>query len=124
MPGSYDLAVYRGDTYRWQFKLWADADKISPVDLTGVTAKSELRDKSGGTVLATLDCSIEDPNIIHAVLDKAASESLPSKAVWDLQLTYPGGDVSTVLAGKVTVTADVTDSASPVAARHGRRPRH
>jgi hypothetical protein len=32
--------------------------------------------------------------------------------VWDLQLTYPTGEVATVLAGAVTTTADVTDSAT------------
>lgn len=111
MPGSYNLAIYRGDTYRWQFKLWADADKTQPVDLSGVTAKSELRDKSGGSVLAVLDCTITDPNIIDAVLDKEASALLPAKGVWDLQLTYGNGDVGTILAGSVAVTADVTDSA-------------
>jgi hypothetical protein len=118
-PGKYTLTIYRGDSYRWQFKLWSDAAKTQPVDLTGVTAKAELRDKSGGAVLGALACVITQPNIIDASL-AADDSALLKSGVWDLQLTYAGGDVSTVLAGPMTVTADVTDSTVVAAARAGR----
>ena len=108
-PGKYALAIYRGDSYHWQFKLWADAAKTQPVDLTGVTPKAEIRDKSGGAILGTLTCVVTMPNIIDASLSAVVSGTLKC-GVWDLQLTYTGGAVSTVLAGAVTVTADVTDS--------------
>ena len=108
-PGKYALAIYRGDSYHWQFKLWADTAKTVPVDLTGVTVKAEIRDKSGGAILGTLTCVVTMPNIIDASL-AADDSALLKSGVWDLQLTYTGGAVSTVLAGAVTVTADVTDS--------------
>lgn len=111
MPAALPLTLYRGDTARWQFKLWADTGKTQPVDLTGVTPKAEIRDKPGGTVKGALDCVVELPNIINASLDPAVSRNLPSKASWDLQLTYASGDIETVLAGPVSVTPDVTDSA-------------
>ena len=109
-PGVYNLDLYRGDTYRWQFKLWTDAEKTDPADLADVTVKAEIRDKPGGLTITPLTCTITEPNIIDAVLSSAASQLLGAKAAWDLQLTYASGDVATVLAGTVTVTADVTDS--------------
>jgi hypothetical protein len=109
-PGSLPLALYRGDSYSWRFVLWADAGKTVPADLAGVTVKSEIRDKSAGTNITPLVCAIEMPNAILVSLDATTSARLPAKGVWDLQLTYPEGAVATVLAGAVTVAADVTDS--------------
>jgi hypothetical protein len=108
-PGNYALRLYRGDTYRWQFNLWADLDKTIPLDLTGATAAAEIRDQPGGAVKATMTCTVETPNIVHAELPASECAKLPYKGAWDLQLTYPGDEVSTVLAGGVDVTPDVTD---------------
>jgi hypothetical protein len=113
-PGVYNLALYRGDTYRWQFLLWADVAKTEPADLTDVTVKAEIRDKPGGLTITPLTCSITAPNIIDIVLSSAECQALDAKGSWDLQLTYVGGDVATVLAGSVTVTPDVTDSTETV----------
>jgi hypothetical protein len=118
-PGKFALAIYRGDSYRWQFKLWSDAAKTQPVDLTGVEVKAEIRDKAAGKVLGAMTCDVTVPNIIDASLSATDTAALKS-GVWDLQLTYPGGDVGTVLAGAVTVTVDVTDSAAPVAVTSAR----
>ncbi len=110
MPANLALDIYRGDTSRWQFKLWSDTAKTIPIDLTGVTPKAEIRDKPAGTVLSELDCEVETTNVINVSLLPDASRSLPKKGYWDLQLTHPGGDVTTIVAGAVTVTPDVTDS--------------
>jgi hypothetical protein len=118
-PGKYALLIYRGDSYKWQFKLWSDAAKTIPLDLTGVTVKAEIRDKPGGNVLGHLTCVTTMPNIIDASLTAANTATLTS-GVWDMQLTYAGGDVSTVLTGLVTVTMDVTDSAALVRAANKR----
>lgn len=110
MPATLPLTLYRGDTARWQFKLWADTDKTEPVDLTDVTPKAEIRDKPSGTKISELACTVTLPNIIDASLEPAISRTLPAKGFWDLQLTYSSGDIATVLAGPVTVTPDITDS--------------
>jgi hypothetical protein len=110
-PATYNISIYRGDTYRWQFVLWNDIGKTDPTDLTDVTPKAQIRDKPTGTVITTLDCTVTLPNIIDAVLTATNSALLKKAAVWDLQLTYgTSGDVATVLAGGVAVTLDVTDS--------------
>ncbi|OYD64834.1 UNVERIFIED_ORG: hypothetical protein BDU10_7455 [Burkholderia sp. CF145] len=111
-PGNYPLDIYRGDTYRWQFTLWSDADKTQPVDLTGVIARSQIRDKPAGKLLANIDCAITMPNVILATLtaDECAKLS-GSTCAWDLQLEWPNTDITTLLAGAVALTIDVTDSA-------------
>lgn len=110
-PGEYKLYIYRGDSFRRQAVLWMDQAKTQPADLTGVTAKAEIRDKPAGKKIVSMACTITLPNIVDATLTAAASGSLTiTKGVWDLQLTYPSGDVVTVLAGPVVVTPDVTES--------------
>jgi len=113
-PGTYDLTVYRGDTYRYKFTLWMDTTRTLPVDLTNAVAKAEIRTKAGGELLGAMQCTITLPNIIDGLLDAETTKLLsPKGAVWDLQLAFggdPPDDVKTALAGVVTVTADVTDS--------------
>jgi hypothetical protein len=122
LPGVFDLVLYRGDTYAWQFRIWSDAAQTVPVDLTGAVAKSEIRDKPAGTVILDLEAVITLPNSIELSLDAADWTTLPAAGVWDLQLTFPDGTVRTPVGGKVTTYPDVTDSVaaparSPVSVR-------
>lgn len=112
IPGTFQLALYQGDSDHWQFVLWTDAAKTQPADLTGVVANAQIRDKPGGNLLATLTCTVTQPNIVDVVLDATQSGNLTgSKGAWDLHLTYPNGDVLTPVAGTVAITLDVTQSA-------------
>jgi len=113
-PADLPLDVYRGDTTRFQVKLWTD-DGTTPFDLTGVTAKAEIRERPAGVEITELECVITLPNIIDLALLSDDSHKIPfTKGVWDLQLTFLSGDVQTPLGGVVTVTPDVTDSTPPV----------
>ena len=114
-PGTYNLRLYRGDSYAWQFRLWADAAHVDPVDLTGVEVEAELRDKPRGTIIVDLGCAVTLPNIIDVTLPAEGWETIPATAAWDLQLTFADDRVQTVVMGKVTITDDVTDS-TPVLA--------
>ena len=108
-PGVFDLLVYHGDSYRWQFTFWSDTAKQIPSDLTGATVNSEIRDKPGGSVITSLDCVVTLPNIVVVTMTSTMSSLLTSMGgVWDLQLTYPSNDIATVVAGYVRVTMDVT----------------
>ena len=116
MPTNLPFDLYRGDTYHWQIAVWQDTAKTQPFDLTGVVAKSEIRQAPGGPLLVSLALTIQLPNTILIDLDATDSMKLTANpAVWDLQLTYPSGDVQTILAGAVKVTMDVTGS-TPVSA--------
>ena len=116
-PGAYPLVLYRGDSYHWQFVLWGDAAKTIPINLTNATPKAEIRSGPGGSLITQLTLTVTLPNTIVATLSAASSALLTDAGgAWDLQLTYTtSGDVQTVLAGPVTVTMDVTDSAAALA---------
>jgi hypothetical protein len=109
-PSPFSLNIYRGDSGRWRFAFFTDTANTQPADLTGVTAKSQIRDKPGGAQITNLICTVTLPNIVDVQLAATDSQLLPAKGAWDLQLTYVSGQVSTPAAGPVTVTPDVTDS--------------
>ncbi len=108
IPGVYDLCLYRGDTSKWQFRLWTDEAKTQPADLTGATAAAQIRPGHSGTA-TDMVCVITLPNIIDMTLPAGAS--VPQRGLWDLEITYASGDVQTVLQGKVTAQGDVTNAA-------------
>lgn len=109
MPAAYNLSIYRGDTTQWTFLIWSDASKTTPVDLTGYTAKAQLRDRPGGSTIVPTTVDIIIPNTLVMTLDSTDSKNTVN-GVWDLQLTSPDSTVVTIVAGQVTVTPDVTDS--------------
>jgi hypothetical protein len=109
-PGTYPLELYRGDTFQWRFTLWDNPEQSDAVDLTGATVKAEIRDQTAGAVIVPLALTVTLPNIINATLSATACQGCPTAGVWDLQVTFPGAVVRTVLAGAVRTTPDVTDS--------------
>ena len=114
-PGKYDLSLYRGDTYSWTFRLWSDAAKTVPLDLTTAAAHAEIRDSPGGSDVMSLDCLIIDPGMVQVQVRADDWADAPLGGVWDLELHWADGRVRTVLAGEVTVTPDVTHSTATVA---------
>jgi hypothetical protein len=106
-PAQLPFNLYRGDTYRWTVKVWTDDAKTAPADLSTATARAQIRDQSGANAIA-MGCVITLPNIIDVSLDAASSRKLAAQGRWDLELTYVSGVVATILAGRVTVTPDVT----------------
>ena len=109
-PGTYDLALYRGDSYTWRVRLWQDAGQTIPVDLAGATVAAEIREKTAGVHVVELGCVVTLPNIVDVTIEPGMYVECPQQGVWDLQLTFADGDVHTVLRGAVSVTGDVTDS--------------
>ena len=60
--------------------------------------------------MTELTVAVTLPNIVSVALPAAAWDTITAQrsAVWDLELTYDGGEVFTVVAGAVTIIADVT----------------
>ena len=113
---TYAPQIYRGDTYRWRFALWADAGKTQATDLAGVSAAAVVRQQGGAVVPFAV--TITAPNLIDVVLSAAASATLAIVAsTWDLELTYPSGDVTTIVGGPIYMRADVTHAAPALAER-------
>lgn len=107
-PGTYDLDLYRGDSYAWRFIMWQDEDKTIPTDLTDTTAAAQIRDKPDGAKVVDLPCSVELPNFVDIAITPELYAACPAKGGWDLQLTFVNGDVYTPIRGSVVVTSDYT----------------
>jgi len=85
----------------------------TPVPLTGFTARMKIKDRIGGTVLATLvsptDITIDTANFTITLNISAAASELFTwvKGVYDLEMIL-SGVVTAILTGSVTVTKEVT----------------
>lgn len=92
----------------------------TPVSLTGYTARMKIKDKVGGTVLASTDAGDAPLNILTIAVDAAnytitltvsatATAALTwVKGVYDLEMVSSTGVVTAILSGKVLVSKEVT----------------
>lgn len=92
---------------------------LTPVDMTGYTARMNIKDKVGGTILAstevgdtpldTITITIDNTaKTISLLIDAADTVAITwVKGVYDLEMVN-GGVVTALLTGKVTVTKEVT----------------
>lgn len=82
------------------------------VDMTGATAKMEVRDRSGGTLLVTPTATIQSPETDGQILLEATpaqTASLEQDAVYDLKLTYPAADADRILEGRIQLSPAITE---------------
>lgn len=85
-----------------------------PVDLTGATARMQIRAQVGGAVLLELttangDLAFTGPGTITRTLSAAQTAALTwTEAVYDLEVEYADGTVQRYLQGTVTVSREVT----------------
>ncbi|HEU0180357.1 MAG TPA: hypothetical protein VFV58_39475 [Blastocatellia bacterium] len=109
MPDRGDLIIYQGDD--WGATVTVTSNGVPPDQvIAGYTAKAQIRQ----------DVADNDPDvdieIVTAVASPAISLTIPASQtvnlcgdyVWDLQITSPAGQVTTILAGNVRVTSEVT----------------
>jgi hypothetical protein len=115
-PGNYPLTLYKGDTWRAQVTLKSgpDLENLTPIDLTGATAKAQIRGTvASASVMATITCSLTgtptDGKVDLHLPPAQAVNLIPGPAAWDLEVTRSGGDVETYLKGAVTIEDDVTE---------------
>jgi hypothetical protein len=106
-PQAVPLTLYRGDDF------FLDLEVTDPggaaADLTGATAEAQIRASAADVaVLASFDATVTG-NVVSLHLPSVEAANLTTKtAAWDCQLTDSDGIVSTLAAGPVTITADVT----------------
>lgn len=124
-PGVEDLTVYQG-AYWAQQLLWKD-EAGSPVDVSGYTARMQIRrtidatdvlleltTENGGITLgpSPVPPAAPDYNILLEI-QAAATATLPAtlddhKWRYDLELVPAGGKVVRLLMGKLVVSLEVT----------------
>jgi hypothetical protein len=115
MPASFSFNFYRGDSYKYRFKLWQDAAKTIPYVLSAVndSVAAEIRDKPGGSNITVLIATIVEPNFVDIEVTSEMTKTMVTKGEWDLEITFLDGDVYTPIRGPVSVAADITGSTPP-----------
>ena len=103
-PGVYGLQLYQGDSYRWEFVLWLDAEKEQPADLAGAEAHATIRI---GEDRHRLPCEVTLPNTVVMSIPSELSERLCGNGLWDLRLVRADSTVQTIMRGNVSVMASV-----------------
>jgi stress response protein SCP2 len=107
-PATKNLKFMRGDTQQLNITLNANG---SPVNLEGYSFSAQIRtERNSPTVSASFICTVPNPanGQVVAVLSAVNSALLPDGVLfWDFEQTN-GGVVTTLMAGKCTVLADVT----------------
>lgn len=106
--------AYAGDDVKAVFRFLADGD---PWDLTGTTFIAQVRETSLSADPAALTGTVTLIDAVGGTLEvqwdgEAIRTLLGSmetwSGVWDLQMTAPGGDITTMLAGAFMAKMDVS----------------
>jgi hypothetical protein len=116
-PAALDLTIYQGSTYKKAFQ-WKTGKPPQPVDLTGCTARMQIRKKvTDSVVLFELTTQnnrivITDPTEgkfeIRLTAVEAASLTFKT-GVYDFEIVYPGGEpVYRLFEGTIEVMPEVT----------------
>ena len=112
IPGKYNIVCPQGSTFNQQLTWNIDN---APVDLTGYTARMQVREKHISNVynlnLTTENGGItlgdEEGTISITVSAADTSEIIAKEYVYDLELDS-GGEVTRLIEGKFIVTPEVT----------------
>ena len=107
-----DLTLMQGDTFGATVTVY-QPDGTTPMNLTGFVVNSHIRRGPADQyteIAAEIVTTISDPaaGTIALSLGPTVTATLTGQYLWDLQLISPGGVVTTVLRGKVTMIAEVT----------------
>ena len=109
MASAVNLNIYQGDDYAADITV-TESDGLTPADLTGYTAQAHIRQNltATGDPIAEFACMIAG-NVITIILEHDLSKLLvTSPLVWDLQIIDASGWITTLVAGQVLVTKEVT----------------
>ena len=117
LPLPYDLNLFRGDTFRRGVRIKDDAGAYT--DLTGSTPMAQIRSYEGATDVLIAVTVTNDPDqvankgLLTLLIPTVTLASFPKGfkgkiGVWDLQITWPSGDIVTYLEGDVNLKGDVS----------------
>ncbi len=128
MPAAnYDLFIEQGATFSFTMTYGhkdgtVDANGIPnvvPYDITGCQARMQIRQRPGSKVLISATSrnggiTFDDPTTgkIRVTITDEATDSLNVKrAMYDLELSYPSGQVRRILQGAVRISPQITTDA-------------
>lgn len=113
--GASDLQLTQGDT--WNTYVRYEQPKDTPVDLTGYTANCKVKKTPTSTAVLDLSTSTSGLTIptpangqIHFDVSAATMAAIePGVYCYDLELIDGSGVKTTILAGTLTIVAEITD---------------
>jgi hypothetical protein len=102
VAGLFNINCESGDTLRLRIDCSANG---SPADFTGCTAEFVLPSVTftGSTAPGSVTIDPDTPGALHLYMSPADTSRLPDNASFRLRVTFPSGDVVTVLRGRVLV---------------------
>ena len=114
LPAKVDYEFWQGDT--WEPGTITASMAGTPINLTGYTAKMEIRSVYSGGVILTLTSpssgiAMTSLGVITITLTAAQTNALLGEYAYDLQITQTStGAIRTYTYGVITVTADKTEN--------------
>lgn len=115
-PVKLDLEIYKGSTYRKSLQ-WIIKSTSLPMDITACTIKMQIRPYLGSSdVLSELTTANGKIIIANGAEGKWQIYLTPSdtlsldftKAVYDIDITFPSTEIHTPVQGDVTLIKQVT----------------
>jgi hypothetical protein len=114
-PLLHPLEFGQGTTWKFNAR-WMQSDGVNPVDLTGYTARMQLRERYGAPsaaiTLTTENTRITLGGVLGTIVFLvAATDTSPVGAaeyVYDLELVSGGGEVTRLIYGPCVVSAEAT----------------
>lgn len=105
------LSIYQGDDYAAVVTVY-QSDGITPADLTGYTAQAQVKNCFSDPAPIPFQTSISG-NLITLTLSHDQTQELTGPSyVWDMQVIDSNDWITTLLAGNVTVTREVTQASA------------
>ena len=116
-PQTVNLTIYQGSSFKKSWQI-TDKDSANPIDLTGYTARMQIRGKlkdidpivdlttENGGITIEVAAETTTLSIYISATDTAAIEV--AKGVYDLELIDTSADVYRLMEGIVTVSKEVT----------------
>jgi hypothetical protein len=110
VPATQNLTITRGDT---EIVVITIKDSTgTAIDITGRTYRAQIRStKDSASISVSFSCAITNPaaGVVTCTLSAVNSATLSAgKYYWDFEETTSSGVVTTIIAGGVTVLADVS----------------
>ena len=114
-PGRYDFTIYQGASFDRTFT-WRTGDPATNVNLTSYTGRMQVR---GNTAAPTVALEVSTSNGRMALGGSAGTITMtltatetaaltPGQYVYDLEMVSAGGEVTRLLEGRATISAEVT----------------
>ena len=115
IPGRYNFTIYQGATFD---RTWTWTTDGTPVDLTGCTARMQVRKTASDPILfeATtengfLTLGSPTPSDGTITLSMTADDTMDqtwTSGQYDLEIVFPSTEVTRLLMGRVKVSANIT----------------